>query len=387
MNEEYYTHEITKLIDEKRYAEALPLLTKALETHSNSLKLSLKKGWCLYNMYVDNPPKTEQQHTDFLETVTYIKDNYKPGDIESPRKQALFKMIEYLESNSEVCNKIEECYKELEQEDLSSTPIKTKSPNGRIITLPSDKEVWYTGYTKLLYNQGEYKKALTLCEQALHSVTFINQNKDWMVKRQADCLVKLNRVDEGIVILLQLSDTLPHWSVFAKLANAYLLQEDREKANKYFAIAARGVSYVKVTLYKQYAEFLKHSNPEMAFYHLKLKEMLYTHQGWNVPSELLNEIKANGSKNERINDQTLKLKLDNFWRTQIYADQDLLHGTITLLLSHGDSGFIKGDNGQDYYFQYKDIHCAKHSLQVGMPVSFYTKQGQLGLDSVEITLE
>ena len=78
------------------------------------------------------------------------------------------------------------------------------------------------------------------------------------------------------------------------------------------------------------------------------------------------DVDINGDESAK----NLHRELKRYWESSKLADMPQGQGEITNTLSHGRAGFIRGDDGKDYYFKTKSFQGARHLLEYGQRVGF-----------------
>lgn len=375
MTEKEYHEAIKKLKVERTYEEALQLAHNALIQYKDNDMLKNDYGWCLYYIYLKNEPINNHEIINFKKALKYIIKNIQPQNIYSPLKLALMKAIEYSKKVIEDKETLLSYYEMLGRENLSIEE-KQIEREGKMVTLPTEKEKWYMNYSKALFEAERYENTLELCDRGLQDdLKFHNQNREWLIRRKGDCLVALGDIDQGINLIQSVRKYIDNWAVDASLAKAYGQKNDMREMYKYLARAAQsgGIDKTKVKLYRLYAEYLKENNPQMAYAHLQLVRNIYQQEGWNIKANLINDMQhfINIGTIEEENGKVLERKLKNFWADEMFTGENVLEGRIKSILSNGKAGFIEATDGKQYYFQFKDFRGAKQLIKEGMEVTFY----------------
>ena len=144
---------------------------------------------------------------------------------------------------------------------------------------------------------------------------------------------------------------------------------------------------MRVRFYQRYAGFLENNgNTEEAMLLRKLILLIYDEEGWNVKSSFkewpISDKIANMEK------PAILQRLNAFWKK--YADNDKISGTVSNILKEGQSGFIKGADGKDYYFNAKNFKGSRSLLQKGLAVKFVpvekwdNSKNRMGMAAIEI---
>ena len=67
----------------------------------------------------------------------------------------------------------------------------------------------------------------------------------------------------------------------------------------------------------------------------------------------------------------LHKELRQYWESLKLADMQQMQGEIKNILRHGRAGFIRGNDGEDYYFKISSFQGPRNQLEPGQLVTFY----------------
>ena len=108
--------------------------------------------------------------------------------------------------------------------------------------------------------------------------------------------------------------------------------------------------------------------------HLTLAYKVRLENEWSIPEDLQSFLeKASVDISEEIDTHKLEWKLREYWQSIQVDDLEKMTGTIKNMLREGNSGFISGKDGKDYYFQVKNFKGIARQLHPGREVEFYIK--------------
>ena len=68
-------------------------------------------------------------------------------------------------------------------------------------------------------------------------------------------------------------------------------------------------------------------------------------------------------------------ELKKYWKDLKYKNQQPTTGVINRIFPHGKTGFIKGDDGQSYFFNGYEFKGDSNKYREGVKVSFYVEMG------------
>lgn len=154
----------------------------------------------------------------------------------SPRVRAVFRMIDYLEEERQ--NPGEEVLSWVERlnPDELSDQIGYWRPDDatEVVELPSDREKWYSAYTKALFDLERYQECLDACEGALRRIPqFSSTNEVWIKRRHALCNGALGFRETAIEELQEVLEVEERWFIYYELARLSRAEDDVDRALQY----------------------------------------------------------------------------------------------------------------------------------------------------------
>ena len=128
---------------------------------------------------------------------------------------------------------------------------------------------------------------------------------------------------------------------------------------------------------------------EKARDHLLLAAKVRQKEGWKIDqalAALLSELKVE-TADPRSPDQIHRSLLP-YWEGIVHAGQEQITGKVSKWIKEGKNGFIKGDDGKDYYFKVNSFKRNSRNVSIGANVKFYAQASSQGLkpEAVEIEL-
>lgn len=224
--------------------------------------------------------------------------------------------------------------------------------NGREKEFQSPKEMFYAMKTKALLDTSNYVECITCCDEAFLSISqFHHDNKSWILARKAISIAQSGNPDKGIIELKKALQHKHHWTLLAKIAEIYILEQKLTNALLYYSMAAisNDPPKMKVSLYMEVANLLySMGDNENAWRHLAFAMEIREKEEWNIPSSI-QQLKVKLSVYNFSNNVQL-CELKKYWLQNIYRYSDINHGEINRINSGGKTGFIIS-NGKSYFFR------------------------------------
>jgi tetratricopeptide (TPR) repeat protein len=241
-------------------------------------------------------------------------------------------------------------------------------------------EKWYAKKCKVLYELAKFQECIDTGLEALKIIpNFHYRNDKWIKREIARSFGGLGNPGEGIKWLEQIMDIRAEWFLVFDRAILHFQNGETEKALKYAvqaALAQQGLNLkMKLNLYSFIGEVLhKLGEEEHSRKHLLLSAKIRAENDWKVPVELqeLMDI-VNVDMSDNTLSSVLEKELSKYWQTLTYFGMKHSCGIIKNLVASGKSGFISGDDKQEYYFRVNDFHGKPELIQPGLCVTFYVQ--------------
>jgi len=267
----------------------------------------------------------------------------------------------------------------IQPEQLSSVPRHGPGGKGSTIEYASEREKWYASRCKALFELGRYEECIDLAEQALAEFPKLHHDNDlWFRWRIALSKAELGDKETAIAELQGLLSRKKDWFIYHRIAQ-YLFDLGRlDEALKYAVDAAlgRGDLEYKWGLFLLMGDIFKAQlKPEYAQKHILLAAKLRQEQDWRIPLELSQAVQVMGV--DMMTDASVKdlhRDLRQYWQSLKVAGMPQGQGEIKNLLPHGRAGFIRGDDGEDYYFKISSFRGPRHLLEPGQRVVFHIER-------------
>jgi tetratricopeptide (TPR) repeat protein len=365
-----------------RSQQALEVCQEALPLNPNLDHLTSLCGWCLYDVEIRRTDAEIQQNEGrFLQAAEEILQLGKPGKF-SAHARTLMRVIDYYRQKlTTPASKILEWCDRIQPEQLSNEPGHGPDGKGRTVEYASDREKWYSCRCKALFDLGRYEECIELAGQALAAFPKLHHDNDvWFKWRIALSKAELGDREIAISELEALLSRKRDWFVHHKIAQ-YLLDLGRtgEALNRAVAAAlGPGPSDLgfKWELYLLMGRiFQARGEMDQARAHVLLAAKVRQEEDWKIPPELSQAIgEMDVDMASQISAQDLHRQLRRDWQALKVSDMPAGQGEIKNLLSHGKAGFIRGDDGKDYYFKTSSFRGPRHLLEPGQRVSFHVER-------------
>jgi len=365
-----------------RSQEALQVCREAIPLNPNLDHLTSLCGWCLYDVEIKRTDAEIQQNEGrFLEAADEILQLGKPGKF-SAHARALMRVVDYYRQKpTSPAAKILEWCDRIQPEQLSNESGRGPDGKGRTVEYASDREKWYACRCKALFDLGRYEECIELAEQALTAFPKLHHDNDvWFKWRIALSKAELGDRETAISELEALLSRKRDWFVHHKIAQ-YLLdlgRTDEALERAVEAVLGPGPSDLgfKWELFLLIGRiFQARGEMDQARKHVLLAAKVRQEEDWRIPPELSQAISEMGvDMSSQISAQELHREIRRDWQALKVSDMPQGQGEIKNMLSNGKAGFIRGDDGQDYYFQVNWFEGPRHLLEQGQRVSFRVEE-------------
>ena len=230
---------------------------------------------------------------------------------------------------------------------------------------------------KALLDDGQYKECIRVGDEALEQIPRLHYDNDvWFRWRIALAHLELAELETAHTLFLVILQKKQDWFIQHRLAETLHALGISEEALSYAvnAALAHGDLEHKWKLFTLMAALYQTTDEKMAQKHLLLAATLHKEQGWKLPNELQKAMEDLGvDSNDLPSSQALYNELNKEWRATKFAGKTRYEGKISNILTHGKAAFIRGDNGDDYYFKANAFKGPKHKLAEGQRVKFYVE--------------
>lgn len=252
----------------------------------------------------------------------------------------------------------------------------------RDMELASVKENWYAYYTRATFEVGLFQQCYEACTAAITTIENLHyDNEIWFARRIAHSKKELGDSETALSDLKKILKRKKKWFILHEIARLYFDQGDIDTAFNYAIDAASilGQWEHKCGLFHLMGNlFIAKGQKEIGYKHFLLSKLLREEQGWQLPNELksaLIEHKVETIAEENYSLQHILDELKSIWnqhRPQQLTEKayNVYKGKISNIREDKGFGFIKGDNGEDYYFKLHEFKAPKSKLSLHERVEF-----------------
>lgn len=365
-----------------RPEEALDVCREVYKMKADFEQLRNLYGWCIYDLEIANRDDSEigQNATQFFKAVSAILGLVEQDQF-SPCVRTVFRVIDYYKKSrtSYPANEILEWTDRLELDQLSREVGHGTNRRGKPIEYASDREKWYAERCKALFELGRFQECLALSQQALADIAKFHFDNDiWIRWRMALSKGRLGEQEDAICDLKDILCSKRDWFIQRDVARLLYEIEHFDEALKYAVEAAlnSGDLEYKWELFLLMGSILEAlSKTDEAKKHVLLAAKLRQEHEWRFPQDLQAAI---GRLNVDIDTDTssveLHEKLKSYWNSLKLANLPRVTGEVKNLMGHGRSGFIRGDDGNDYYFKLGSFQGPKDRVVSGLRVVFFVEE-------------
>jgi len=349
-------------------------------------------AWCVYDLEIaKSEEEIRENEEQFLKAAKAILRMVKQDEL-SPFTKTILAVVDYLEAKASYpAKEIIDWLDRLDFSMLSTKCLSFEDGEGKTRELPSDRERWYAARSRALLRLGRYDECLKVSLEALDALPKLHYDNDiWFRWRIAECKGHLGDVGSAILQISELLRKREEWFMHKRIAELYFKQGCLDEALKHGIEAAEGPGdpEKKWELYLILAEILKAQGQiEDARKHAMLAFKLRQEHEWRIPKELKEMIQDIAIDTSSCPPAEAILEdLRPYWGKAKLASLPKLKGIVKKILPSGKAGFIKGEDGKDYYFKLKTFTGKREKLVPGLSVIFHIKDSfdrKKGVESKE----
>lgn len=354
-------------------------------------------AWCLYYLYIKKEPEeiadNPQEFLRAADEIVRLAEGQWSSRM-SPYILTCFRMTKYLSPRTTInaAQQVLEWTDRLDPSKLEAKANYSTGSDGKQKRTLSDRERYYNTRAKALQSLARHEEALCLCDEALSAFPEVHPDFEiWMRYRKGMCLAELGRHDEAIEILRSALRRKTVWFIRHALAKAYAGNKDLDSALRYgveaVAIDNRNEMGKRWEILLTIAQVLMACNEnDMAKKHAAYAAGERRRMGWGANTKLDSVCRGLGVTDGDIDSShDLKPELEKYWQSVRLSLSPRGTGTVANLLP-SRAGFIKGDDGNSYYFSRNAFRASKHRLQPGVRVAYFIEESydaRKGCDSME----
>lgn len=365
-----------------RSAQALEVCRQALPLNPNFDRLTSLYGWCLYDVEIKrSDAEIQQDEPRFLRAAEEILQLGQPGQF-TAHARTLMRVVDYYrQTPTSPAAKILEWCDRVQPDQLSNVARRGPDGKGGTTEYASDREKWYACRSKALHELGRFEECIACSEQALAAFPVFHHDNDiWFRWRIALSKAELGDKETAISELKGLLSRKQDWFIHHRIAQ-YLLdlgRTDEALERAIEATLAPGPPELgfKWELFLLMGRILQaRSEIEEARKHVLLAARVRQERDWKIPLELAQAVTELGvDMSAQISTEELYQQLRVTWQSHKVADMPQCKGAIRTILGTGNAGFIRGDDGEDYYFRTSWFQGPRHLLQQGQRVTFHVEK-------------
>lgn len=362
--------EAKKLYKSREYEKALELYESHYLEHPELLNGwdKIFYSWSIYQLHIKN----YENESELFEYAELITELIPQGDLNKAPVCAytlsVFKVLNCLKDNNDWE------YMIYWLDKLNPDLLDEKQGHGQDMVFASNREKYFNFASKAYLECGDYEDCIEVSKKALESLTDFTNNSDvWYNWRIAKSLKVLNRNEEALDCLKEVSKVKRDWFVQKEIAENYYILNDVESAKDYItnAVLTNDPDLIKVNLYYLIYKILKDDDPELALLHARYFVAIKLESDAPIPDEI-EELLID---EDNLNIRSLKHQIKDYWTDYKFSGQELQYGTITKVFEHGKSGFITSVDDESLYFKAFDFKDNRDFMKVGEYVCFYTQKG------------
>lgn len=353
--------------------------------NNTPIRLVMSYGWLLYAHYkhllIQPESNFRKIEAEIIKVITLLQnttDSYSDTLVINlfricmqRQKQLLHMEYEWIWS---ICSRVNV---EKLPSECSVIQIERKGMQ-RDMELASLQEIWYSMYSKAMFEIKQYEGCLSICNKALQAINNMHyDNAIWFERRRAQCYAALNQYDLSIEIYQKIVREKNDWYLKSELSQLYWATGNKPTAIDWARKAAScsGPINFKVELIEFLGKMLQaEQKPELAAKHFYLSRQIRVSEGWKVSQSLLNNISTCDVDQafSHQSKESLKTELSNYWG-HVTNKNDRLVGVVELLHAPNDkgrSGILKDKNGRKAFFFIPNTLFLYQQLAIGKAFSY-----------------
>ena len=267
---------------------------------------------------------------------------------------------------------------DLDPDELSKECRSGPGKDGKQVEYASDEEKWYSSKAKALDKLERYQESKQVSLKALETVKKCHHDNDiWFNYRIAVADKHLGLLDEAQARLEKVHQKKKDYFVDLEIAEIAHAQNRLNDAIKFAYSAALAPGQTDLgfrwKVYLLLTQLLKEKGElVLAKEHALLVWKIRTEQGWKIPTEVENLVRelAVDLTDER-SARKIEKGLQEAWKKTRFEDRKKVRGQIIKIIKEGKSGFIKGEDGEEYHYNSRELRGDHELFDYGIEVEFY----------------
>ena len=250
--------------------------------------------------------------------------------------------------------------------------------------LASDFENWFAYKSKALMKLGQWQECFDTSKEALEKIEKFHYSNDvWFSRRVALSKKNLGNTDETIQELQSILKKKKEWFIQKELAELYFEKGEVDKA---FQMTIDAINNFGPLEFKIDLLFLmgkihqKKNDPELAFKHFSLAQLIRLQEQWKIPQKLRDELSNSSFEPVPQSDiKSLKRDLSRYWSSfsknkEVKKKPTSSNGKVIKILhdnERGKDGFLDNSGTEVYFSVSANFHLTP-KIAIGSTVSYTT---------------
>ena len=370
-----YAYSLRKL---ERFNEALDISREVYKMKPDYELNNNVYAWCIY--YTEIKKDKIEDSSTFEKAAKGILELTKQDNKFSPYMNTIFKVLDYYKDPDFNAKKILEWTDILSPDVLSREADHFTSKDGKKRKMASDLERYYAIRSEALLKLEKYKECIELCNKALRTFFEFHYDNDvWFRRRIANSYSGLGEHDKALELFNSLLQQKKEWFIQKEISELYFRKQQYDNALQYAVDAAlnTGDWDKKINLYILMADIFEARNQkELAKMHIELVISIKQQQDWKIKDTDTQQMKKYDiDANQRFDYKKLYNKLRTEWEKIKFKDRPKVRGVIKKKLPNNKAGFVRADDGNEYYFSARELEGKIDNYKDGDKVSFYIEEG------------
>ncbi len=380
-NEKKYGFKLVKALRRsKRYEDALAVSRELFRQNRENDYVKNSYAWVIYDYKIRARNEEITDEKEFLKAANAICEMTTAGKY-SPYTATVMKVLDYLKKKTNRIDLEEEWLDRIQPADLSNE-VRNIRDNGKNISIPSDKEKWFTHKSSVLYEKKDYMECIKCCDRALEELEVYSKNNEggfFFIRKRALAKLNIPQLEEsGLRDLEELLSRRPEWYIFSDLSSHFFrkgLFSDAYK-NALFSLVyypnKRKLVTVKTPLEILGKIFETREEKEVSAKHYALIVNAFKEEKFRVSTEYLTKATLNEENlAEKLPIKLLNAELQRFWIAELKKYLDEVHATVTKVLPDRRKVFAESEDRLKYSFRFANFQGNTKQLSNKDRVTLY----------------
>ena len=370
-----YAYSLRKL---EKYDQALNISREVYKIKPDFDLNNNVYAWCIYYTEIKKEKISDSQ--TYEKAARGILKLSKPDDKYSPYLKTVFQVLDHFRRPDFNAQKVLEWTDYLIPENLSNEPGIFTAKDGKNRAVASDLENYFAIRSEALLQLGKYNECIELCNQALNTINKFHYSNDvWFRRRIANSYAGLGNLDEALKMFNSLLIEKKEWFIQKEIADLFFKKNKTDDALQYAVDSAlnSGDWDKKINLYILMTNiFESKGQQDLAKLHVELVISIKQQMDWKIKDTDVQQMKKfNIDSNKQYDYKQIYNTLHKEWEKIKYKSSKRSNGVIKTILPNNKSGFIRSDDGNEYYFASRDVEGRMENIKENDRVSFYIEEG------------